>query len=376
MSTNCTKCSKKVSDDEDAISCTFCHNWSHAACLGVSSRQYKLLAEVENCLWFCDSHKQKIHDLLLGKTISAEKVSNEIKELKEEINNLSSNIKANQILGTYADAARSNITVNRNHVTKYTPKNGIIVSCSLSNSSSEIIERQIKEKINLLQTKTSISKLKHISRKRVFLGTSSQSDSSKLEKLIVEKLGPDYIVTQPKKNYPQLIISNIEKEYNEEELWEEIKRTNSGFTSEDKVKLMHKKTYKTKQGLPKWAFIIQAIPKTFEKLAERYINVNFNARFVREYASVTRCFNCQSYGHKASICSAPSVCSRCADNHKTAECKNKTQTFRCVNCLDYNRKNENKVSSAHSCGGAECHIQKLKVDNFKSKISYDCLPEW
>lgn len=210
----------------------------------------------------------------------------------------------------------------------------------------------------------------------MFLGTSSPSESKDLEKLIAKKLGPDYNVTQPRKVYPQLIISNIEKEYSEDELWEEIKSTNHGFKDEDQIKLVHTKNYKNKQGLTKWAFIIQAIPSTFEKLVERYVNVNFNARFVKEHVTVPRCFNCQSYGHRGAMCSFPSICSRCAANHKTSECKKELHELSCVNCLEHNRKGLDKVTTAHSCGGAHCHVQKLKVDSFRLKISYDCLPEW
>lgn len=382
MSTICTKCNQEVTDDEGGVSCTFCHSWHHPSCMGISSKQYKLLTEIENCLWFCDAHKARIHDLFLEKTPNSAEISKDVKDIKEEINKLSSSITKHSF-GSYADALRSNNsalrsnnTVSRITTQKQQPTNGVIVSSTLPNISSEYIEKKIKEKINLVQTKSRISKLKHISKDRVFLGTLSSSDSTNLEKLIVEKLGPDFSATQPKKIHPQLIISNIEREYNEEELWEEIQTTNSGFTNEDRIKLVHTKNFKNQQGLTTFAFIIQAIPSTFEKLVNRYINVNFNARFVREHITATRCFNCQSYGHRGANCTSPSICSRCAANHKTSECKKKTSTFSCFNCLEHNRKSSTKVSTNHSCGGAQCHMQQLKVDNLKMKISYDCCPVW
>lgn len=174
----------------------------------------------------------------------------------------------------------------------------------------------------------------------------------------------------------KLIISNIEKDYKEDELWDEIKCTNSGFTENDQIKLMHKKNYKNKWGQTKWAYIIQSYPSTYEKLVNRYVNINFNSRFVKEYINVTRCFNCQSYGHRGAACTSPSICSRCASNHKTNDCTKKLQVFNCVNCVDYNKKSSNKVPINHPCGSVQCHIQKLKVENYKMRISYDCQPEW
>lgn len=139
--------------------------------------------------------------------------------------------------------------------------NGIIITSTQPNRSSSQLEKSIKEKLNLTQAKAGVTKMKHISNDRVFLGTQSSADSQKLEKIITEKLGSEFKVTQPKPIIPKLIISNLEKEYNEEDLWEEIRSTNPGFNEPDTIKVVHKMNHKVNEGgKKKWSLIIQAPP--------------------------------------------------------------------------------------------------------------------
>lgn len=54
------------------------------------------------------------------------------------------------------------------------------------------------------------------------------------------------------KNLGYFIITNVERYYDEGELWDEIKSTNSGFTEKDQTKVARKKSCKTKQGSIRW----------------------------------------------------------------------------------------------------------------------------
>ena len=47
---------------------------------------------------------------------------------------------------------------------------------------------------------------------------------------------------------------------------------------------------------------------------------------------VTRCFNCQGYGHRAQVCTRKQKCGKCSGDHKTAECKGKKEDYRCALC--------------------------------------------
>lgn len=377
MSHNCKNCKKIVSDDEEAVSCQFCDEWYHARCIGFNSSQYKILQRTENCFWFCDYHRQHIFEMIASHTSGVNKITDEIKEINYSLKDLKKTMEKQQDR-SYADVLKLNAFAESTKRPPTKTSNGVIItSSSQTNYSSIQLEKIIKENINLTEVKTGVTKLKHISNDRIFLGTQTTKDSEVIEKIIMEKLGSKVKVSHPKKIMPQLIISNIEKEYNEQELWEEIKSTNHGFDDQDQIKMVHKKNYLSKENTnTKWSFIIQAKSHTYDKMINRYLNVNFNAHYVKEYITVRRCYNCQQYGHKGSNCLSPAICSRCAGTHKTSDCQKKNNSYNCVNCIDYNRKTNRKIATNHTCGGKECYIQKEKLDSFRSKINYDCKEVW
>ena len=49
---------------------------------------------------------------------------------------------------------------------------------------------------------------------------------------------------------------------------------------------------------------------------------------------VTRCFNCQKFGHIAPSCNLGQKCGKCAENHNTDSCHQPEQNYECVNCLE------------------------------------------
>ena len=49
---------------------------------------------------------------------------------------------------------------------------------------------------------------------------------------------------------------------------------------------------------------------------------------------VTRCFNCQKFGHIAPSCKLGQKCGKCAENPNTDSCHQPEQNYKCVNCLE------------------------------------------
>lgn len=109
----------------------------------------------------------------------------------------------------------------------------------------------------------------------------------------------------------------------------------SGFTDKDNVKLLQNKIIKKSWVYKKGSFSIQATPQTFDKLVDRFINANFNARFVKEYINVPICLHCQSYGHREASCSSTS--------HKTIDCKKKSLTFTYVLLMQISNNFQTKI---------------------------------
>lgn len=168
--------------------------------------------------------------------------------------------------------------------------------------------------MDIKRIKLGLSKIRKVHQSGVFMATTRKDDCNKLEAETKKVLGDICEVFQPKPILPQLIVTNLSKEYKEDDLIEELRSTNPNFSDDDKIRIVHTQQNK-KDG--KWSVFLQASPATFNKLVDRYIILDFSDHYVKEYVHTRRCLKCQQYGHKAVDCCSPPVCSRCASQHKT-----------------------------------------------------------
>lgn len=337
----------------------------------------KLYKSVENKKCVCDPHKKKIRDLIKHQAAANainEVVKKKLLEIKQEIAKPSSSVCISKPTSTlsFADVLKSN-----NNGTVPKPRkdesNGVLVVPKTNQKSIEV-EKAIRSNINLRDIKVGVTRVKHLRNRGVFLGTSSSANSHILEKEISKKLGEDYDVSQPKPALPKLVLSNIDRKYESEEMMEEIRSTNPGFDVNDGIKIIYSKNFcHEKDNQAKWLYILETKPQTFMILVNKYIN--FNEHFVKEKYDVTRCYNCQQYQHKGIKCSSQPVCARCAQNHKTSDCKRNLKNYSCINCVNSNKSGTN-FNTNHTCGGKICEVHKKKIEIYQSRVSYMISPEW
>lgn len=375
---DCKICNLIVADDQQGVCCEICKYWYHIKCVGISSTQYASLVKMKNTLWFCDADKKKVKELIKREaTVAAvnDEVKQELSEIRQEIAKIASSACKSYATPSvsYAAAVKSSIGVTPKQ--RKDESNGVIVVPKSDEECVEV-EKAIRNNINLRDIKVGVTRVKHLRNRGVFLGTSSAANSNILEQEISKKLGGNYEISQPKPSMPKLVLSNIDKKYESDEMLDEIRSTNQGFDDNDGIKIVHAKSYShEKEKKEKWLYILEAKPQTFAKLVNRYIIINFNEHFVKEKFDVTRCFNCQQYGHKGHKCASQPVCSRCAQNHKTSECKKHLSVFSCINCMDSNKAGT-KFNTNHPCGGKNCEVDKKKVEIYQSRVNYNCSPQW
>ena len=71
---------------------------------------------------------------------------------------------------------------------------------------------------------------------------------------------------------------------------------------------------------------------------------------------VRRCFNCQRYGHTQHECKAESpACGKCAEHHRTNDCKAIKKKWKCVNC-----------KGGHQTGDKDCPKQIVAVARYRT----------
>lgn len=370
----CKKCNLEVFDDQFGVCCQLCGCWYHSKCVSIPDSFYKKMGDIKGVLWFCDDDRKKVKALLKAKTVDTDLKEN-LDEIKLEIKKLSSKVDEKM---SYASALSMNNTQGNTKFSFAKParaptSRGIVIKPKNSaDVSSADVENLVKQKMNLAQLKIGVSKTRRIQNSGIFLATAKQDDCNKLESEAKKILGEEYSVFQPKPILPQLVISNLTKEYNEVDLTDELLSTNPNFTEADKVKIAHAQQSKNDG---KWTLYLQSSPSTYAKLVNTYVLLDFNDHFVKEYIHTLRCLNCQQYGHKASNCSSSPICARCANPHKTADCQRKV-SYRCVNCVDSNKTKSTKFDTNHSCGSRYCKVDMNVAEAAKMKIDYTSNPSW
>jgi len=73
---------------------------------------------------------------------------------------------------------------------------------------------------------------------------------------------------------------------------------------------------------------------------------------IEEYIRVRVCKKCQCYGHTEWLCTASTVCSYCAGNHKYEECN--AVEKKCANCEKFNRRNPDEVVDMYHAAYEKC----------------------
>lgn len=370
----CTKCNKQVFEGDAALLCDLCKTWFHCKCCEITSAKYASFQKVVSMtFWFCEDDRKKIQSFIKGTEIDSSQVVQHLVEIKEKVDGLTSSINKQQEVSkqSFAEVLRSNnvpktvFSQRKSEPQRKNSSKGLIVLPTSKEVSSKDVERKIKESVNLVSIKCGISKIKHIQNSGIFIAT---SNTEPLEKELNAKLGSGYTVTKPKPRLPKLILSGLSREYDEEELQNEVKETNFGFNSEDTFKVVHHRKI-VRNNEESWTYIIEAPPNTYYKLVDRYISVDFNDHFIKEHIEAVRCYNCQGYFHKSVSCSSASKCARCGRDHKTAECA-RSNSLSCINCVDSNKNNGTKFNTNHTCGSSGCKFHQNMMNNVRMKIDY------
>lgn len=374
METLCGNCEESVFEGDKAMACGFCNKWFHIKCVSLTEANYKKFQNNPQAFWFCPEDVPTIHSLIAEKRITVrveECMRKEFQDIRDELREVKEEARKKM---SFAEVAKLSVSNAETKVSIQQPRidrsNGVILRPKSGVVLEENVVNIVKSKVNLVKIGAGVSSIKPFRSGGCFLGTISKTASEKLEKEITLQLGDKFEVSKPTTILPQLIISGVEKEYDENQLIAEITKTNPGFCEEDNFKLVHKKLVKSRES-EKWMYVIEPGEQTYKKMENRYIMVDFKHHFVREYLNVTRCYNCQRYKHKATSCAATTICAVCSKNHSTRDCQ-ESRNLKCINCMDANQNGANyKVN--HKCGAMECKFHQKMLEEYRSKISF---PQW
>lgn len=181
-------------------------------------------------------------------------------------------------------------------------------------------------------------------------------------------------VGKPTKKNPVVMIYDVGKELNNDEVRQEIFSKNfegSEISAEDlKKEFEVRHRYRDERsGGKKCHIVVECSVRVRNWLRGKdRIFVEWQSCRVKDYVDVARCFKCQRYGHVAKHCSSDKPdCSFCAGEHDYKDCpnKNKKEKARCVNCM-----REGREEDKHDAGWRQCPSYERAVKRQNEKTDY------
>jgi len=134
-----------------------------------------------------------------------------------------------------------------------------------------------------------------------------------------------YQKTTPKNAVQVIVLQNSELNLNENEI---------------KLKFVFENRKKHKN------LVIEVSSETRESLVDRKRKLGWHVCNSSDYSSVTRCYKCSKYNHRAQERFGDVVCPHCTKSHKMHEYKASKENYRRVNCINYNKHNKS-MSTIH-----------------------------
>lgn len=248
----------------------------------------------------------------------------------------------------------------------------IAIYPSDSTRSSDDTKTLVQQIISPEDLKLRVRGLRKIRNGGVIISTDSKDDIAKLknsEKLVSSGLK----IEEPSKRRPRIAIIGVPVVLSEKEALDCIYEQNlsdklPNTTREaflETIKMSHKSGKKDR---PTCNYILE-VPPSIRKIMvnQGRIFINWTSCPVRDFTIVTRCFNCQQFGHAAKFCRETSpTCNLCGETgHSFKECSNKTSPPQCATCKRFKRKHD------HPTGDVNCPARKYAEVNYINSIDYE-----
>lgn len=230
----------------------------------------------------------------------------------------------------------------------------------------------VQKMISPEELKLHVRSVRKIRNGGVIISTESKGDIEKLRKS--EKLASSGLtVEEPPKRRPKIVIIGVPVALSEKEVFECIYEQNLADKFPDStresflatVKLSHKSG---KKNLSTCNYIVEVVPSIRKALINQgRIYINWTSCPIRDFTLVTRCFNCQQFGHSAKFCRESSpTCNHCGNlGHSFKECNNKSSLPSCATCKRF------KGKSDHQTGDVSCPARKFAEDKYINSIDYE-----
>ena len=231
------------------------------------------------------------------------------------------------------------------------------------------IKDDVLKKLEGVRKNLKVRNIRQMRKQGVLIEVLDNKDVETIQKCDFKNEG--LVVERPKKVNPSIIIYDVEKDYKEEDLKEDLIRKNLGDIPDSEVaelmneiKFVHHFKVKDEKRV-NW--VVQLPAKSYLSIINKgRVFIMWRSYRVREFINITRCYKCHGYGHIAKYCNAPDqLCSLCGSKeHLRNDCPKKSHP-ECVNCIRARRK-----EIRHEVHSKDCLEYQRQVELYNNRIQW------
>ena len=234
---------------------------------------------------------------------------------------------------------------------------------------NEQIKEEVMKKLEGVRKKLKVRNIRQTRKQGVLIEVVDHKDVETINACDLKKDG--FVVERPKKVNPSIIIYDVEKDYKEEDLKEDLIRKNLGDIPDSEVselmneiKFVHHFKVKDEKRV-NW--VVQLPAKSYLSIINKgRVFIMWRSYRVREFVNITRCYKCHGYGHIAKYCNSPDqLCSLCGSKeHLRNDCPKKSHP-ECINCIRARRK-----EIRHEVHSKDCLEYQRQVELYNNRIQW------
>lgn len=203
---------------------------------------------------------------------------------------------------------------------------------------SEETKKLIKESLAPKKEGIQVRSIRKVQKGGIVVETGTKSGATKIKEMTRT---PTLRVVEPKKINPRVLIYDVDRQLEEEEVINCIWKQNLEELGikEEEMKSGFRILFKTGR---READVVNLVVEMDSKIREPLIEagrvyIDFSSCRVVDHLAVSRCYRCQGYGHVSKLCrkgAGESVCSHCGrGGHDYKDCKRQRQKPSCANCM-------------------------------------------
>lgn len=360
---NCEKCKKATDSRERTTIRCFgrCRKLYHYACVDWNFEKFgKLFKECPYARFVClecqgyeedtlyeEFNKINLFIMEMKQHLTANhlKIGHELEEIKSQVEEIQ---KPTEQPHSFAAVVKSNPT----KLVMLQPK-------------QPQANKKIRKDLTTSPKNIPVMGCRNIANGGIILQCNTNDAKEKLKTIVTEKMGADYEVKLPTELKPRVKILGMSEKLESDEIVSALKQQNHFLANSD-IKVI---TTYCRRNSQKIDTIIEVGSVDFTKILQaEKLNIHFDRCHVVESVGISRCFNCNGYGHHSNRCTGKLCCPRCSENHKLGECK--SQEVKCSNCIAVNTKLNLNVAINHTTWDTSCAVYQRKMKTLKNQISY------